>query len=92
MFYTRAERISVQRFAHVLSFLMTYSLKDLDVARRQVTADRQMIFAQQNLIDGMLTRGEPAGLARASLVTMTEALRNHRFHQDLIQASIRLQR
>ena len=71
---------------------MTYSLKDLDVARRQVVADRQMISAQQILIDGKLTRGEPAGLARERLVTMTEDLRNHRFHQDLIQASIRLQR
>lgn len=71
---------------------MNYSLKDLDVARRQVVADRQMISAQEILIDGMLVRGEPAGLARERLVTMTEDLRNHRFHQDLIQAAIRLQR
>jgi hypothetical protein len=71
---------------------MSYSLKDLDIARRQVVADRQMISAQQGLIDGMLTRGEPAGLARERLVVLTEELRNHSFHQDLIQASIRLQR
>lgn len=71
---------------------MTYSPKDLDVARRQVVADRQMICAQQSLIDGMLMRGEPAGLAHERLVTLTEELRNHCFHQDLIQALIRLQR
>ncbi|MBX4957557.1 hypothetical protein HJB51_14360 [Rhizobium lentis] len=71
---------------------MTYSPKDLELARRQVTIDRQMIYAQQSLIDGMLTRGEPAGLANERLVKLTEDLRKHCFHQDLIQASIRLER
>ena len=71
---------------------MTYSPKDLELARRQVIVDRQMICAQQSLIDGMLTRGEPAGLAHERLVTLTEDLRNHCFHQDLIEASIRLER
>jgi hypothetical protein len=42
---------------------MTYSRNDLELARRQVIIDRQMICSQQSLIDGMLTRGEPAGLA-----------------------------
>jgi hypothetical protein len=57
-----------------------------------VIVDRQMIYAQESLIEGMLARGEPAGLARDRLVTLTEDLRNHCFHQDLIQASIRLER
>ncbi|OWO89358.1 hypothetical protein B5E41_30625 [Rhizobium esperanzae] len=71
---------------------MTYSLQDLEVARRRVIKDRQLICAQQSLIDGMRTRGEPAGLASERLVKLTEDLRNHCFHQDLIQASIRLER
>ncbi|MBY4593278.1 MULTISPECIES: hypothetical protein [Rhizobium] len=71
---------------------MTYSPKDLELARRQVIVDRQMICAQQGQIDGMLARGEPAGLARERLLKLTEDLRNHCFHQDLIQASIRSER
>ncbi|MBB2842573.1 UNVERIFIED_ORG: hypothetical protein GGE64_006370 [Rhizobium etli] len=39
---------------------MTYSLQDLEVARRRVIKDRQMICAQQSLIDGMRARGEPS--------------------------------
>jgi|APAra7269096819_1048525.scaffolds.fasta_scaffold02693_2 hypothetical protein len=71
---------------------MTYSRNDLELARRQVIIDRQMICSQQSLIDGMLTRGEPAGLARERLARLTEDLRNHCFHQDLIQAWVRLER
>ena len=51
--------------------------------------DRQMICIQQGPIDRMLARGEPAGLV---LLKLIEHLRNHCFHQDLIQASIRLER
>ncbi|MBB2714686.1 UNVERIFIED_ORG: hypothetical protein GGE53_006375 [Rhizobium etli] len=50
-----------------------------------------MICAQQSLIDGMRARGEPSGLASERLVKLTEDLRSHCFHQDLIQASIRLE-
>ncbi|WP_037093226.1 hypothetical protein [Rhizobium leguminosarum] len=71
---------------------MTYSPKDLEVARRQVIVDRQMICAQQSLIDGMLTRGEPARLALERAGRLDRGLRNHCFHQDLIVASIRLER
>ncbi|KRB52501.1 hypothetical protein ASE04_29735 [Rhizobium sp. Root708] len=71
---------------------MIYDPKDLELARRQVIIDRQMICAQQCLIDGMLTRGEPVGLANERLIKFTQDLRNHCFDQDLIQASIRLQR
>ncbi|MBX4915217.1 hypothetical protein [Rhizobium bangladeshense] len=71
---------------------MTYCPKNLELARRQVIIDRQMICAQQSLIDGMRTRGEPAGLANERLVKLPVDLRNHCFHQDLLQASIRLER
>jgi len=57
-----------------------------------VIVDRQMICAQQSLIEGILARGEPTELANERLVELTEDLRNHRFHQDLIQASIRVER
>ncbi|MGZ2434709.1 hypothetical protein ACVI1T_006671 [Rhizobium redzepovicii] len=57
-----------------------------------VIVDRQMICIQQGLIDRMLARGEPAGLVKERLLKLTEDLRNHCFHQDLIQASIRLER
>jgi len=46
---------------------MTYSPQDLEVARKQVIVDRQMICAQQSLIEGILARGEPTGLANQRL-------------------------